>query len=40
VLTDPKVAERMINTKAINQNKVLEKFYDLMKKNESLVSYG
>ncbi len=40
VLADPKVADRMINTKAIVQNKLLEKFYDIMKKNESLVAYG
>lgn len=40
VLSDPKVADKMINTKAINQNKLLEKFYDTMKTNESRVAFG
>jgi len=31
---------KMENTKAINQTKILEKFYDVMQKNENKVSYG
>jgi stalled ribosome rescue protein Dom34 len=31
---------KMENTKAINQTKMLEKFYDVMQKNENKVSYG
>lgn len=40
VLSDPKVTSRMENTKAINQSKMLDKFYDIMKKNENMVAYG
>lgn len=30
----------MVNTKALNQVKLLDKFYDTMKKNENMVAYG
>ena len=40
VLMDERVMQRMENTKAIEQTKKLEKFYEIMKKNENLVSYG
>ncbi len=31
---------KMENTKAINQSKVLEEFYNVMKNNENKVAYG
>ena len=40
VLADPKVMSKMENTKAINQSKMLEKFYAMMMKNENMVAYG
>ncbi len=40
VLADPKVMVKMENTKAINQSKILEKFYAIMTKNENMVAYG
>ena len=40
ILMDPKVMDKMENTKAIEQNKKLEKFYEIMKKNENMVAYG
>jgi protein pelota len=32
--------QKMENTKAINQSKVLEEFYNVMKVNENRVAYG
>ena len=40
VLADPKVMNKMENTKAINQSKMLDKFYSIMMKNENMVAYG
>ena len=40
VLADPAVMNKMENTKAINQQKVLEEFYSIMQKNENRVAYG
>jgi len=40
VLSNPTVMTKMENTKAINQTKVLEKFYGVMQNNEHKVSYG
>ena len=40
VLADPYIISKMENTKAINQQKVLEEFYLIMQKNENRVAYG
>ena len=40
ILSNPTIMNKMENTKAINQTKILEKFYDVMTKNENRVSYG
>lgn len=40
ILSDPKVMSKMENTKAIEQNKRLDKFFEVMKKNEDMVAYG
>ncbi len=32
--------QKMENTKAISQSKVLEEFYNVMKTNENRVAYG
>jgi stalled ribosome rescue protein Dom34 len=33
VLSNPTIMSKMENTKAINQSKILDKFYEIMQKN-------
>jgi protein pelota len=40
VLADPTVMQKMENTKAVNQSRVLEEFYNVMKVHENRVAYG
>ena len=40
VLSNPTVMSKMQNTKAIQQSKILDKFYSVMQKSEDKVTYG